>query len=121
MNLTAANQLTLLRMLLIPPFVILLLYGHRGWALTTFVAAGITDGDYRFAPVGAGDEEAPGKGLKREAIQGSFLHTGPGRYQPPPRAGGGWGEGAQPPTALTPSPPAAPADPARCKADPPQD
>jgi cardiolipin synthase (CMP-forming) len=43
MNLTAANQLTLLRMVLIPPFVILLLYGHRGWALTAFVAAGITD------------------------------------------------------------------------------
>ena len=43
MNLTAANQLTLLRMLLIPPFVILLLYGHRGWALTTFLAAGVTD------------------------------------------------------------------------------
>ena len=36
MNLTAANQLTLLRMLLIPPFVILLLYGYRGWALVTF-------------------------------------------------------------------------------------
>ena len=33
MNLTAANQLTLLRMLLIPAFVILLLYGYRGWAL----------------------------------------------------------------------------------------
>jgi cardiolipin synthase len=43
MNLTAANQLTLLRMLLIPPFVILLLYGYRGWALTTFLAAGVTD------------------------------------------------------------------------------
>jgi cardiolipin synthase (CMP-forming) len=43
MNLTAANQLTLLRMLLIPPFVILLLYGHRGWALTTFLAAAVTD------------------------------------------------------------------------------
>jgi cardiolipin synthase (CMP-forming) len=43
MNLTAANQLTLLRMVLIPPFVILLLYGHRGWALATFLAAGITD------------------------------------------------------------------------------
>ena len=43
MNLTAANQLTILRMLLIPPFVILLLYGHRGWALVTFIAAGITD------------------------------------------------------------------------------
>jgi cardiolipin synthase (CMP-forming) len=43
MNLTAANQLTILRMLLIPAFVILLLYGHRGWALVTFLAAGITD------------------------------------------------------------------------------
>ncbi len=43
MNLTAANQLTILRMLLIPAFVILLLYGHRGWALTTFLVAGLTD------------------------------------------------------------------------------
>jgi cardiolipin synthase len=42
--LTAANQLTLLRMLLIPAFVILVLYGHLGWALTVFVTAGITDG-----------------------------------------------------------------------------
>ena len=42
--LTAANQLTLLRMLLIPAFVILVLYGHIGWALTVFVTAGITDG-----------------------------------------------------------------------------
>jgi cardiolipin synthase (CMP-forming) len=43
MNLTAANQLTILRMLLIPAFVILLLYGHRGWALMTFLTAGLTD------------------------------------------------------------------------------
>jgi cardiolipin synthase len=43
MNLTAANQLTILRMLLVPAFVIELLYGYRGWALTTFVAAGMTD------------------------------------------------------------------------------
>jgi cardiolipin synthase len=43
MNLTAANQLTILRMLLIPAFVILLLYGYRGWALTTFLVAGSTD------------------------------------------------------------------------------
>ena len=42
-NLTAANQLTILRMLLIPAFVILLLYGYRGWALITFLTAGITD------------------------------------------------------------------------------
>jgi cardiolipin synthase (CMP-forming) len=43
MSLTAANQLTILRMLLIPAFVILLLYGHHGWALTTFIVAGLTD------------------------------------------------------------------------------
>jgi cardiolipin synthase len=43
-SLTAANQLTLLRMLLIPAFVILVVYGHLGWALVVFVTAGITDG-----------------------------------------------------------------------------
>jgi cardiolipin synthase (CMP-forming) len=43
MNLTTANQLTILRMLLIPAFVILLLYGHQGWALITFMVAGLTD------------------------------------------------------------------------------
>ena len=40
---TPANQLTLMRMLLIPAFVILLIYGHRGWALIVFIVAGITD------------------------------------------------------------------------------
>jgi cardiolipin synthase len=42
--LTPANQLTLLRMLLIPAFVILVVYGELGWALTVFVTAGVTDG-----------------------------------------------------------------------------
>lgn len=42
-QLTAANLLTLLRMVLIPPFAILLLYGYRGWSLVVFLAAGITD------------------------------------------------------------------------------
>jgi cardiolipin synthase len=41
--LTPANQLTLLRMFLIPAFVILVVYGYLGWALTVFVTAGITD------------------------------------------------------------------------------
>jgi cardiolipin synthase (CMP-forming) len=41
---TPANQLTLLRMLLIPAFVILVIYGELGWALAVFVIAGITDG-----------------------------------------------------------------------------
>jgi len=42
-NLTAANQLTILRMLMIPVFVILLVYGYRGWALVSFIIAGVTD------------------------------------------------------------------------------
>ncbi len=41
--LTLANQLTLLRMFLIPAFVILVVYGYLGWALTVFVTAGLTD------------------------------------------------------------------------------
>ena len=40
---TPANQLTLLRMLLIPAFVILVVYDSLGWALIVFVTAGITD------------------------------------------------------------------------------
>ena len=48
------------------------------------VAAGITDGDYRFTPDGPGDEPAPGKGVKQEVTEGSFLHRGEGRYQVPP-------------------------------------
>ena len=36
---TIANQLTLLRMLLIPAFVILTLYGEFGWALAVFIIA----------------------------------------------------------------------------------
>ena len=30
-------------MLLIPAFVIMLIYGYRGWALVTFMVAGLTD------------------------------------------------------------------------------
>jgi cardiolipin synthase len=40
---TLANQLTLLRMLLIPLFVILTLYGEFGWSLAVFGFAGLTD------------------------------------------------------------------------------
>jgi cardiolipin synthase len=43
MRLSAANQVTLLRMLLIPLFVILLAYGRPGWALAVFAFAGFTD------------------------------------------------------------------------------
>ncbi len=42
-TLTLANQLTLLRMLLIPAFVIMIVYGELGWALVTFLGAGATD------------------------------------------------------------------------------
>jgi cardiolipin synthase len=42
--LTFANQLTLLRMFLIPAFIVLLVEGERGWALAVFAIAGITDG-----------------------------------------------------------------------------
>jgi cardiolipin synthase len=40
---TTANQITLLRMLLIPAFVTLVIYGELGWALIVFATAGVTD------------------------------------------------------------------------------
>lgn len=43
-NLTVANQLTILRVMLIPVFVLLVVYGYLGWALGTLLAAGLTDG-----------------------------------------------------------------------------
>ena len=48
------------------------------------VAMGITDGDYRFQPDGPGDEPAPGKGVAKLGIEGTYVHTGASRYQPPP-------------------------------------
>ena len=41
--LTPANQLTLLRMFLIPAFVVLVVEGELGWALVVFATAGVTD------------------------------------------------------------------------------
>jgi cardiolipin synthase (CMP-forming) len=41
--LTVANQLTFLRMLLVPVFVLLVVYGHLGSALLVFLFAGLTD------------------------------------------------------------------------------
>ena len=41
--LTAANQLTLLRLVLVPVFVLCMLYSWPGWALTAFAIAGLTD------------------------------------------------------------------------------
>jgi cardiolipin synthase len=42
-RLTVANQLTLLRILLIPPFAVLTVYGYAGAALLVFATAGLTD------------------------------------------------------------------------------
>jgi cardiolipin synthase (CMP-forming) len=41
--LTTANQLTILRIVFIPLFIILLSYGWNGLALAVFIAAGVTD------------------------------------------------------------------------------
>ena len=41
--LTAANQLTFVRILLVPVFALCMLYDMPGWALFTFLAAGVTD------------------------------------------------------------------------------
>jgi cardiolipin synthase len=42
-SLTIANQLTILRIVLIPAFVLLVVYGRLGQALLVFVTAGVTD------------------------------------------------------------------------------
>jgi len=40
---TPANVLTISRMVLVPVFALCMLYGMPGWALFTFVVAGVTD------------------------------------------------------------------------------
>lgn len=42
--LNLANQLTILRVVFVPVFVILLVYSELGWALVVFLAAALTDG-----------------------------------------------------------------------------
>lgn len=42
-SLTLANQLTILRIVLIPAFVLLVVYGYLGSALVVFMVAGATD------------------------------------------------------------------------------
>jgi cardiolipin synthase len=41
--LTTANQLTILRIVFVPVFIMLLVYQYNGLAFATFVAAGLTD------------------------------------------------------------------------------
>ena len=43
MGLTLANVLTILRMVVIPFFIMAMGYSRSGWALALFVAAGVTD------------------------------------------------------------------------------
>jgi cardiolipin synthase len=42
-HLTFANQLTILRILIVPAFVLLVVYGYLGAALVAFIVAGATD------------------------------------------------------------------------------
>lgn len=42
--LTIPNILTFLRMVLVPIFAMLMIYGHEGWALVAFTVAGFSDG-----------------------------------------------------------------------------
>ncbi|MGE3276296.1 MAG: CDP-alcohol phosphatidyltransferase family protein [Vicinamibacterales bacterium] len=60
---TVANQLTLLRMFLIPAFVILVVYGRFGWALVTFMTAGLTDALDGYFARKAGQKTALGEWL----------------------------------------------------------
>jgi cardiolipin synthase (CMP-forming) len=61
--LTYANQLTILRMLFVPCFVLLLIYDHPKAATTLFLLAGITDGlDGLLA-----------RKLQQKTVLGSFL------------------------------------------------
>jgi len=43
MGMTLANQLTIVRMVMIPLIITLILSNHSGWAVLVFVAAGLTD------------------------------------------------------------------------------
>ncbi len=43
-EMTLANQLTLLRICLVPALVIVVVYGYFGWALSLFFIAAVTDG-----------------------------------------------------------------------------
>lgn len=63
MILTYANQLTILRMLFVPCFVILLIYGHPRAATVLFIIAAVTDGlDGLLA-----------RKLQQKTVLGSFL------------------------------------------------
>jgi cardiolipin synthase len=72
---TLANQLTLLRMLLIPAFVLLVVYGYLGWALIVFLAAGATDAFDGLAARRAGQKTTLGAWLDPAADKLLLLTT----------------------------------------------
>src|SRR5947208_10318395 len=43
-QLTSATQLTVLRMIFVPIFILAVIYGYQGWGLLIFIIAGVTDG-----------------------------------------------------------------------------
>ena len=73
--LTLANQLTLLRMFLIPAFVILVVYGYLGWARIVFGVAGLTDGLDGLIARRAGQKTALGAWLDPMADKLLLLST----------------------------------------------
>ena len=72
---TLANQLTLLRMLLIPAFVLLVVYGYLGWALIVFLVAGATDAFDGLAARRAGQKTTLGAWLDPAADKLLLLTT----------------------------------------------
>jgi cardiolipin synthase (CMP-forming) len=73
--LTPANQITLLRMLLIPAFVILIIYGYSGWAVIVFAIAGATDALDGLAARLSGEKTTLGAWLDPMADKLLFLTT----------------------------------------------
>ncbi len=62
-NLTLANQLTILRVMLIPVFVLFVVYGYLGAALLAFMIAGATDALDGLAARRAGQRTSLGEWL----------------------------------------------------------
>ena len=73
--LTLANQLTILRMLLVPTFVLLVLYDYLGSAFAAFLVAGLTDALDGLAARRSGERTALGAWLDPVADKLLILST----------------------------------------------
>ena len=73
--LTLANQLTILRMLLVPVFVLLVVYDYLGLAFAAFLTAGLTDALDGLAARRAGERTALGAWLDPVADKLLVLST----------------------------------------------